>query len=166
MKKTVCLSIIILLFLSGNFVWAEGTKQFNFREAYRIGQEYGNDVYNAYRDGYEEGYTECKALATSENRAERSQLIAIGREQGYKEGVRDTEIKYQGSIPWWTNLITGISVAAVCSGVFLIIWIVKKKKAVSFPLKANHPIEVQDQSVQLKNPFIEAKEALKERMPK
>lgn len=162
MKKTACAFFTIILFLAGTSVFAMQKWFLSDYIRWYENEDVANLLYNEYKTGYDEGYDKGREYVEKE----KSRSFSKGRNSGIAETEEKYEAKYKGFAPWWTNLITGISVAVVCSGVFLIIWIVKKKKTVSFPLKANPPIEVQDQSVQLKNPFIEAKEALKERMPK
>lgn len=151
MKKIACpLLIVLLLFSLSVTVSAEKETWDQY-----IKWKY-DTVYDAYSGGYDEGYADGK----NECKETHDEIEVDAFSRGTAAGMSVIEAKYQGFAPWWTNLITGASVAVVCSGVFLLIWIIKKKKTVSAAVKAHPSIPEQDpskQEDQIQNPFIEAK---------
>lgn len=154
MKKIACLLIATLLFLLGTSVFAMQKWFLSDYIRWYENEDVAELLYNEYKTGYDEGYEEGREDIAKEK--SRSYL------SGKRDGISETEEEYQGFAPWWTNLITGASVAVVCSGVFLLIWIIKKKKkTVPAAVKAHPSIPEQDlsqQEGQIQNPLHNPKE--------
>lgn len=159
MKKIACLLIATLLFLTGTSVFAMQKWFLSDYIRWYENEDVAGLLYNEYKTGYDEGYED----GTANLKSEKASSYTSGKINGTKETTEKYQKKYQGFAPWWTNLITGASVAVVCSGVFLLIWIIKKKKTVPAAVKAHPSIPEQDpsqQEGQIQNPFVEAKECL------
>lgn len=157
MKKIACAFFTIILFLAGTSVFAMQKWFLSDYIRWYENEDVAKLLYNEYKTGYDEGHDEGREYVEKE----KSRSFSSGRKSGIAETEEKYEARYKGFAPWWTNLITGISVAAVCSGVFLIIRIIKKKKTVSAAVKAHPSMPEQDpfqQEGQIQNPFVEAKE--------
>jgi len=104
MKKTACLLIVLLLFSLSVTVSAE-------KETWDQYIEWKYDtVYDAYSGGYDEGYAdgknECKEIH------DKIEVDAFSR--GTAAGMSVIEAKYDGFVPWWTNVIVFSCTLIIC----------------------------------------------------
>lgn len=152
MKKTACLLIVLLLFSLSVTVSAEKETWDQYIE-----WEY-DTIYDAYSGGYDEG----KAYGYDEGYDEGTRDIEKAKGRSYSSGKRDgiseTEEEYQGFAPWWTNIVTGLGVLAICVCVFSIIRKRDKNLSDSPALtRAERKLKKQEQKVSKQKEIVEQK---------
>ena len=154
MKKFFCLIITMLLFLSGTSVFAMQKWFLSDYIRWYENEDVAELLYNEYKDGYDEGYED----GTANLKSEKARSYTSGKINGAKETTEKYEKKYQGFAPWWTNIVTGLGVLAICVCVFSIIRKRDKNLSDSPVLtRAERKLKKQEQKVSKQKEIVEQK---------